>query len=69
LGSDYRLDGVNSSETYNQNSRYDIGVFTELHSQLWDDHFVNASVRFDNNQAFGDYVTGILHAVKFSVFF
>jgi vitamin B12 transporter len=58
LGSDYRLDGVNSSETYNQNSRYDVGVFTELHSQLWDDHFVNASVRFDNNQAFGNYVTG-----------
>jgi len=58
VGSDYRLDEVNSSETYNQNSRYDVGVFTELHSQLWDDHFVNASVRFDNNQAFGDYVTG-----------
>jgi vitamin B12 transporter len=58
LGSDYRLDEVNSSETYNQNSRYDVGVFTELHSRLWDDHFVNASVRFDKNQAFGNYVTG-----------
>ncbi|MDD1619828.1 MAG: TonB-dependent receptor, partial [Methylococcaceae bacterium] len=58
LGSDYRLDEVDSSEKYNQNSRYDVGVFTELHSQLWDDHFVNASVRYDNNQAFGDYVTG-----------
>jgi len=58
LGSDYRLDEVDSSEKYNQNSRYDVGVFTELHSQLWNDHFVNASVRYDNNQAFGDYVTG-----------
>jgi len=52
LGSDYRLDEVTSSETYNHNSRYDVGVFTELQSKLWDDHFVNASVRFDNNQAF-----------------
>ena len=58
LGSDYRLDEVNSSESYNKNSRYDVGVFTELNSQLWDDHFVNASVRYDNNQAFGNYVTG-----------
>ncbi len=58
LGSDYRLDEVNSSETYNQSSRYDVGVFAELHSKLWDNHFVNASVRYDNNQSFGDYVTG-----------
>ena len=58
LGSDYRLDEVNSSESYNKNCRYDVGVFTELNSQLWDDHFVNASVRYDNNQAFGNYVTG-----------
>jgi vitamin B12 transporter len=58
LGSDYRLDEVDSSEQYTENSRYDVGVFTELHSQLWDDHFVNASVRYDNNQAFGNYVTG-----------
>jgi vitamin B12 transporter len=58
LGSDYRLDEVDSTESYTENSRYDVGVFTELHSQLWDDHFVNASVRYDHNQAFGDAVTG-----------
>ncbi|MDD5632031.1 MAG: TonB-dependent receptor, partial [Methylococcales bacterium] len=58
LGSDYRLDEVNSSEIFNKNSRYDVGVFTELNSQIWDDHFVNASVRYDNNQAVGNYVTG-----------
>ncbi|MEI7994735.1 MAG: TonB-dependent receptor [Methylococcaceae bacterium] len=58
LGSDYRLDEVNSSESYNKNSRYDVGVFTELNSRLWDANFVNASVRYDNNQAFGNYVTG-----------
>ena len=58
LGSDYRLDEVDSSEKYAENARYDVGVFTELHSQLWEDHFVNASVRYDNNEAFGDAVTG-----------
>lgn len=58
MGADYRLDEVDSSVLYNETSRYDAGVFTELHSQLWQDHFVNASVRWDNNQAFGDYVTG-----------
>ncbi len=57
-GADYRLDEVDSTENYTENSRYDVGVFTELHSQLWDDHFVNASVRYDHNQAFGDAVTG-----------
>jgi vitamin B12 transporter len=57
-GFDYRMDEINSSESYNKNSRYDTGAFTELHSRLWEDHFVNASVRYDNNQQFGDYVTG-----------
>jgi len=57
-GADYRLDEVDSTENYTESSRYDVGVFTELHSQLWDDHFVNASVRYDHNQAFGDAVTG-----------
>ena len=58
VGSDYRFDEVNSTTIYQQKSRYDVGVFSELHSRLFDDHFVNASVRWDNNEAFGDYVTG-----------
>lgn len=58
VGSDYRFDEVNSTTIYQQKSRYDVGVFGELHSQFFTDHFVNASVRFDNNEAFGDYVTG-----------
>jgi vitamin B12 transporter len=58
LGSDYRLDEVNSDTKYNESSRYDVGVFTELHSRFWDDHFLNASIRWDKNQAFGDAVTG-----------
>ena len=57
-GADYRLDEVDSSTTFAESSRYDVGVFTELHSQLWDGHFVNASVRWDENEAFGDQVTG-----------
>lgn len=58
LGSDYRLDQVTSDTQFNETSRYDVGVFTELHSRFWDDHFLNASIRWDKNEAFGDVVTG-----------
>lgn len=67
LGSDYRLDEVSSSDldtfnpgfdSYKEKSRYDVGIFGELHSRLWDKHFINASLRWDENEAFGDYVTG-----------
>ncbi len=58
IGTDYRLDEIDTSENYQKNSRYDVGVFAELHSQVFDDHFINASLRWDKNEAFGDYVTG-----------
>ncbi|CAG1023450.1 partial Vitamin B12 transporter BtuB, partial [Patescibacteria group bacterium] len=58
LGSDYRLDQVDSDTKYNESSRYDVGVFGELHSTFWDNHFLNASIRWDTNEAFGDAVTG-----------
>jgi vitamin B12 transporter len=58
IGSDYRLDQVNSDTQYDKNSRYDVGVFTQLKSRFWDNHFLNASVRWDENQAFGNAVTG-----------
>jgi vitamin B12 transporter len=58
VGSDYRLDQVNSDTQFDKTSRYDVGVFTELHSRFWDDHFLNASIRWDKNQAFGNVVTG-----------
>lgn len=58
VGSDYRLDQVDSSTIYNETSRYDAGIFTELHSRLLDNHFFNASVRGDKNEAFGEQVTG-----------
>lgn len=58
LGSDYRVDEVQSSTSYSESSRYDIGVFGDLHSRIFDSHFINASLRWDENQAFGDKVTG-----------
>ncbi|MEY4768751.1 MAG: hypothetical protein RL637_1390 [Pseudomonadota bacterium] len=58
IGSDGRLDEIDSSTLYTQKSRYDIGVFAELHSHWLENHFTNLSIRWDNNQAFGDYVTG-----------
>ena len=58
IGSDYRLDQVDSSTAYNETSRYDAGIFTELHSRILDNHFFNASVRGDKNEAFGEQVTG-----------
>lgn len=58
LGSDFRFDEVRSSVNYSESSRYDVGVFGDLHSRLFDRHFVNASLRWDENQAFGDRVTG-----------
>ena len=58
LGSDYRLDEIDSLTKFVEASRYDVGVFGEMHSRFFDDHFLNASVRWDENQAFGDYVTG-----------
>lgn len=47
LGSDYRLDEVDSNTKYTETSRYDVGIFGELHSRVFDDHFLNASVRGD----------------------
>jgi len=58
IGSDYRLDQVDSSTAYNETSRYDAGIFTELHGRILDNHFINASVRGDKNEAFGEQLTG-----------
>lgn len=58
LGSDYRLDEVDSTVAYTEKSRYDVGVFGEYRGQFFDNHFFNASVRWDENEQFGDYVTG-----------
>ncbi len=58
LGSDYRLDEIDSSTQFTKTSRYDVGVFAEYRGQFWQRHFVNSSVRWDTNEAVGEYVTG-----------
>ncbi len=58
LGSDYRLDEVESTTAFSKKSRYDVGAFGEYHGQFFDNHFMNASIRWDKNEQFGDYVTG-----------
>jgi vitamin B12 transporter len=58
LGGDYRLDQLQSATQYAKNSRYDFGLFGELHSKIFSNNFINASVRWDQNQQFGDALTG-----------
>jgi len=58
FGADYRFDEVESTTQYLRTERYDFGIFGELHSRVFDRHHLNASLRWDENQAFGDYVTG-----------
>jgi len=58
FGTDYRVDELDGNQGFTKKSRYDVGVFGELHSKLLDRHFLNGSLRWDKNQAFGDYVTG-----------
>ncbi|MBS3963638.1 MAG: TonB-dependent receptor [Methylomonas sp.] len=57
-GSDYRVDEVQSTTRYVETSRYDVGVFGQWHGRLLEQHFINAALRWDENQAFGDSVTG-----------
>ncbi|MEQ1635810.1 MAG: TonB-dependent receptor [Methylococcales bacterium] len=58
FGSDYRLDEIASSEKYALKSRYDVGAFAEYNGEILDNHFVNASLRYDHNEQFGNFVSG-----------
>ncbi|MCX7087831.1 MAG: TonB-dependent receptor [Methylococcales bacterium] len=58
LGSDYRLDELNSDTAFTKTSRYDVGLFAEYTGEIWTNQFMNASVRGDQNEQFGQYVTG-----------
>jgi vitamin B12 transporter len=58
LGGDYRLDQLENASQFSKNSRYDFGIFAELHSKIFTNHFINASMRWDQNQQFGDALTG-----------
>jgi vitamin B12 transporter len=58
LGIDYRLDQLQSDTVFTKNSRYDYGLFGELHNKVYENQFLNSSIRWDNNQTFGNVVTG-----------
>ena len=58
LGADYRLDEADSTTEYTELSRYDVGVFGEWHGRFFDNHHLNGSIRWDENEAFGEFVTG-----------
>jgi vitamin B12 transporter len=58
FGADYLLDTVDSDTLFSQTSRYDVGAFAEYHGRLFEQHFLNAALRWDQNEAFGDAVTG-----------
>ena len=58
LGTDYRLDEIESTTEYAETSRYDVGLFGEYRGQFFENHFINASLRWDENEQSGDYVTG-----------
>ncbi len=58
MGADYHLDELDSDTLFTKKSRYDAGIFTELHSQLLKDYFITGSLRGDTNQTFGEYLTG-----------
>lgn len=60
VGADYRFDEIDSTTRYAETSRYDVGVFTEWHGRIFSQNFLNASLRWDQNQAFGESVTGNL---------
>lgn len=57
-GADYRLDTMDSDTKYTQTSRYDIGAFAEYHGRWFEKHLINAAIRWDQNEAFGDVPTG-----------
>lgn len=58
FGADYRFDEIDATDRYDKTSRYDVGLFGNLQSRLWEKHYFNASLRWDHNEAAGSYVTG-----------
>lgn len=57
-GADYYLDTVDSNTAFTQTSRYDVGAFAEYHGRWFEQHFINAAIRWDHNESFGDVPTG-----------
>ncbi len=57
LGGDYQHDHVDSTTQYTVNSRYNLGIFAQ-HQASIARHNLQASLRLDSNQQFGEHVTG-----------
>ena len=58
IGSDFRHDQVESHQSYNENTRYNIGGFAEYYGNWFNAIDFNASVRGDEDEQFGSHVTG-----------
>jgi len=58
IGSDFRDDHVESHQSYDETSRYNIGGFAEYYGRWFDLIDFNASVRGDEDEQFGSHVTG-----------
>ena len=57
VGADYMVDDISSSTDFDEDSRYNTGVFSQLFLDSGPAD-VQLSLRWDDNEAFGDRVTG-----------
>ncbi len=58
IGSDFRNDHVESSKSFAETDRYDIGGFAEYYGRWFDWVDFNASIRGDEDEQFGSHLTG-----------
>ncbi|MCG5537685.1 TonB-dependent receptor domain-containing protein [Halorhodospira sp. 9622] len=57
FGGDWRDEEVDTAEDYDETSRYNAGAYTQLELDL-SRHDLGSSLRYDDNEAYGDNVTG-----------
>ncbi|MCG5532660.1 TonB-dependent receptor [Halorhodospira sp. 9621] len=57
FGGDWREEEVDTSSDYDETSRYNAGAYTQLELDLGR-HDLGSSLRYDDNEAYGDNVTG-----------
>ncbi|MCC3751705.1 MAG: TonB-dependent receptor [Halorhodospira halophila] len=59
FGGDWRDEQVDTADDYDETSRYNAGAYTQLELDLGR-HDLGSSLRYDDNEAYGDNVTGQL---------
>ncbi|ABM62690.1 TonB-dependent receptor domain-containing protein [Halorhodospira halophila] len=57
FGGDWRDEKVDTADDYDETSRYNAGAYSQLELDLGR-HDLGASLRYDDNEAYGDNVTG-----------